>query len=138
MSKIEIWISGFSSPKEKRSAFAVSLSGDSDRLDKCYAFGEIAHPANMVTLLGLQFALKAIKTTDAAVELHIANKYTTGMLEKDADGWLMAASANKELVADIRETLAKFKSFAVIIDKDSERMVAVRDMARCISDDDSK
>lgn len=135
MSNTTIWINGFSSTKEKRSAFAVSLSNGNARMDKCYAFGEIAHPANLVSLFGLEFALKAIKDVNTAVELHLANKYVIDMLERDNDGWLKAASANKDVVANIRELLSRFTSFSVVSDKNSDRMVAVRDMARCISDE---
>lgn len=136
MSKTEIWINGFSSAKEQRSAFAVSLSNGNARMDKCYAFSEIAHQANLVSLFGLEFALKAIKDMNTTIEIHLANKYAIDMLERDNDGWLKAASANKDVVANIRELLLKFTSFTVMSDKNSDRMVAVRDMARCISDED--
>lgn len=64
---------------------------------------------NIAELKAIQAGLKALKNTDLPVRIFTDSSYAYGVLTLD---W--KAKANKEIVASIKKTMAKFKKLRIV------------------------
>jgi hypothetical protein len=125
---VDAYISVFFS-KEKACKFAVILDGGGEVFKRSYQT-EDGKSLNYLSLLATLYTIGCLTKKDVNIKFRTTNKYIISMLEKDENGWLKAANANQDIIAEIRKKLGELTAFSVEYDKSSEHMTAAASMIR--------
>ncbi len=124
-------INGFANSSNEAAALAVSMATENRQNDKAVPLKPMT--INAAELAAAVYACKSVHPDHVPLtdlELRTCNPYLVGVAERINEKWKVDPKTNIELVNNIRTCLVQFKSFKVVLDKDSELMISLKTKAR--------
>lgn len=104
-------------------SIAVGCYCDDQKFERSYKIPN-CKSVNQASAMATLFALNCFSSA-AEVSLNVNNRYMIGMLDHDDNGWLKAANANADIIADIRAKVDSFKKFEVKYDRNSKEITSL-------------
>ena len=124
-------VNGFANSSNEAAALAVNLVGDKKQSDRAVPLKPMT--INAAELAAAVYACKSVHPDHVPLTdliIRTCNPYLVGVADRVDGRWKVNPKTNIELVNAVRLALEKFKSFKVVLDQDSEAMVAVKAKAR--------